>query len=156
MGVGAASGKDKAILAAKAAISSPLLETSIAGATGILVSITASPDIGLEDVDLASSMIAEEAHPDANIIWGATFDHELEDEMKVTIIATGFDSAKKKAAEAAAKEANADATAGAIETEEVESDLISDMPEKVADTTISDRDFGEIMNILNRSKAKRY
>ena len=90
MGVGEATGKDKAELAAKAAISSPLLETSISGATGILVSITGSPDIGLDDVIQASSMVSAEAHPDANIIWGANFDPELEDKMKVTIIATGF------------------------------------------------------------------
>ncbi len=94
MGVGSATGPDKAQLSAMAAISSPLLETSIAGATGVLVSITASPDIGLEEVDIASSMIAEESHPDANIIWGAAFDPSLEDEMRVTIIATGFDNTK--------------------------------------------------------------
>ncbi len=94
MGVGSAKGTDKAQIAAMAAISSPLLETSIAGATGILLSITASPDISLEDVDIASSMVADEAHPDANIIWGAAFDPSLEDEMRVTIIATGFESAK--------------------------------------------------------------
>ncbi|MEE0968812.1 MAG: cell division protein FtsZ, partial [Clostridia bacterium] len=91
MGVGAASGKDKAELAAKAAISSPLLETSIEGARGILISITASPDVGLEDVDLASSMISNEANPDATVIWGVAFDEELEDEMRITIIATGFE-----------------------------------------------------------------
>ncbi len=90
MGVGEATGKDKAELAAKAAISSPLLETSISGATGILVSITGSPDIGLDDVYQASTMVVAEAHPDANIIWGANLDPELEDKMKVTIIATGF------------------------------------------------------------------
>ncbi len=90
MGVGEANGKDKAELAAKAAISSPLLETSISGATGILVSITGSPDIGLDDVIQASTMVSAEAHPDANIIWGANLDPELEDKMKVTIIATGF------------------------------------------------------------------
>ncbi len=90
MGVGEATGKDKAELAAKAAISSPLLETSISGATGILVSITGSPDIGLDDVIQASTMVSAEAHPDANIIWGANLDPELEDKMKVTIIATGF------------------------------------------------------------------
>ncbi len=93
MGTGNATGKDKAELAAKAAISSPLLETSIKGATGILISITMSPDVGLEDADLASTMITAEAHPDANVIWGAAFDPELEDEMKITIIATGFDNA---------------------------------------------------------------
>ncbi len=90
MGVGSATGKDKAELAAKAAISSPLLESSISGAHGILISITVSPDVGLEDVDLASSLIAAEAAPDANVIWGVNFDNELEDEMRVTIIATGF------------------------------------------------------------------
>lgn len=95
MGVGSANGKEKAELAAKAAISSPLLETSIAGARGIIVSITASPDIGLEEVDIASSMVQNEAHPDANVIWGVAFDPSLEDEMRVTVIATGFDSAPK-------------------------------------------------------------
>lgn len=91
MGVGAATGKDKAEQAAREAISSPLLETSIKGAMGILISITISPDVVLEDVTLASTMIKNEAHPDANVIWGVAFDYDLEDEMRITIIATGFD-----------------------------------------------------------------
>lgn len=90
MGVGSAVGKDKAEAAAKMAISSPLLETSIKGAKGILLSITASPDVGLDDVELASSIVANEASEDANIIWGFAFDESLEDEMKITLIATGF------------------------------------------------------------------
>ncbi len=90
MGVGAAKGSDKAQIASMAAISSPLLETSIAGAMGVLVCITASQDIQLDEINLASQLIYEEAHPDATIIWGATLDPSLEDEMKVTIIATGF------------------------------------------------------------------
>ena len=90
MGVGSAKGTDKAQLAAVAAISSPLLETSIAGAMGVLISITASEDIQLDEIDAASHMIHAEAHPDANIIWGATFDPNLVDEMRITIIATGF------------------------------------------------------------------
>ena len=94
MGVGSATGKDKAEMAAKAAISSPLLESSISGAHGILISITVSPDVGLEDVDVASNLIAAEASPDANVIWGVTFDNELEDEMRITIIATGFENAQ--------------------------------------------------------------
>lgn len=94
MGVGSAKGADKAELAALAAISSPLLETSIAGARGVIVSITASEDIQLDEVDRASNMIHEEAHPNANIIWGATFDPTMQDEMRVTIIATGFDNAQ--------------------------------------------------------------
>lgn len=90
MGVGSASGKDKAEQAAKAAISSPLLETTMNGATGILISITASNDVGLEDIDLASTLIANEASPNANVIWGVAFDNDLDDEMRITIIATGF------------------------------------------------------------------
>ena len=105
MGVGSATGKDKAEMAAKAAISSPLLESSISGARGILISITVSPDVGLEDVDVASNLIANEADPDANVIWGVNFDNELEDEMRITIIATGFNNqngARKAAAPVAA------------------------------------------------------
>ena len=94
MGVGSAQGTDKAQLAAMAAISSPLLETSIAGATGILLNVTGDPNLTLEDVDIACAMVADEAHPDANIIFGASFDPTLEDEMRITIIATGFESAK--------------------------------------------------------------
>ena len=99
MGVGGATGPEKASRAAAAAITSPLLETSIHGARGILISITASRDVGLEDVDLASSMISKEAHPDANVIWGLAFDDSLDDEMRVTIIATGFENEKTEAVE---------------------------------------------------------
>jgi len=84
------------------AISSPLLETNITGATGVLVSITASEDIQLDEIDAASNMIYEEAHPDANIIWGAAFDPSLQDEMRVTVIATGFIADNAKKPEAAA------------------------------------------------------
>ena len=90
MGVGSASGKDKAEIAARAAIASPMLETTMKGATGILISITASPDIGLEDIDIATTMVKNEASEDANVIFGVAFDPELEDEMRITIIATGF------------------------------------------------------------------
>ena len=90
MGVGTATGKDKATEAAKKAISSPLLETTIAGAKGLVVNITASQDIGLDEIDIASTMITEQADEDANIIWGAVLDENMEDEMRVTVIATGF------------------------------------------------------------------
>lgn len=90
MGVGVASGKDKAETAAKMAISSPLLETTIEGAKGLIVNITAAPDIGLDDIEVASSMISDQADKDANIIWGAAFDESMDDEMRVTVIATGF------------------------------------------------------------------
>ena len=100
MGVGSATGKDKAEQAAKEAISSPLLETSIKGAKGILMSISVSPDVSLDDVTLASTLISEEANPDANIIWGVAFDPDMEDEMKITIIATGFEKKPEDATRA--------------------------------------------------------
>ena len=90
MGVGRATGKEKAEAAANAAVSSPLLETTIQGAKGVIISITSSPDITLDDVDVAASIIAEAADADANIIFGVAFDEKLEDEMVVTVIATGF------------------------------------------------------------------
>ena len=92
MGVGQAKGEDKARLAATMAISSPLLSTSIAGATGVIISITSSPDIQLSEIDLASRMVQEEAHPDANIIWGTSFNEDMTNEMRITIIATGFNN----------------------------------------------------------------
>ena len=92
MGVGSAKGAGKAENAAKAAISSPLLETSIAGAHGVIINITSSPDLGLEDVETAAGLITQSAHPDANIIWGTAFDENLSDEMRVTVVATGFDN----------------------------------------------------------------
>lgn len=92
MGVGRAKGKDKAECAANAAVSSPLLETSIAGAKGVIISITASEDVDLEEVENAAEIITEKAHVDANITWGIAFDPDLDDEMVITVIATGFDS----------------------------------------------------------------
>ena len=92
MGVGRAAGKSKAEEAARMAISSPLLETSIAGARGVLLNITGSPDMGLEEVEQAASMVQEAAHPDAHIIFGAAIDEGLDDEIRITVVATGFDN----------------------------------------------------------------
>ncbi len=103
MGVGSATGKDKAEQAAREAISSPLLETSIKGAKGILMNISVSPDVALDDTELASTLIAQEAHEDANVIWGVTLDDELEDEMRITIIATGFEKKPEDAERNATK-----------------------------------------------------
>ena len=91
MGVGRASGKNKAEEAARRAVSSPLLETSINGARGVLVNVTGSTDIGLEEVEIATNLVQEAADPNALFIFGATFDESLEDEVVVTVIATGFD-----------------------------------------------------------------
>ena len=91
MGVGHAAGKGKAEEAARMAIASPLMETSINGARGVLINITGSEDMGLEDVEAAANLVQESAHPEANIIFGATFDETMQDEIRVTVIATGFD-----------------------------------------------------------------
>ena len=89
------------------AVASPLMETSINGAHGVLINITGSEDMDLEDVETAASLVQEAAHPDANIIFGATFDDSLEDEIRVTVIATGFEEsgAAAQAAPAAAQAA---------------------------------------------------
>ena len=93
MGVGVASGKEKAEQAALAAVASPLLETSINGAMGVLVNVTGSSELTLDDVETAASIVQEAANPNANIIFGATSVEGFEDEMRVTVIATGFDGA---------------------------------------------------------------
>ncbi len=93
MGVGRAAGENKAKEAAKLAVSSPLLETSINGAKGVLINITSGKDIGLDEVDTAVTLVQQAAHPEANIIFGSIFDDNMEDEMRVTVIATGFDDA---------------------------------------------------------------
>ena len=106
MGVGRAAGKNKAEEAAKMAISSPLLETSINGAKGVLINVTGSMDIGLEEVETAANLVQEAAHPEANIIFGAAFDDTLEDELRVTVIATGFDEKEEQSAAAPAAAAS--------------------------------------------------
>ena len=95
MGVGRAAGKGKAEEAARMAISSPLLETSIDGARGILINVTGSVDIGLEEVEQAAALVQEAVHPDAVTIFGANFDETMDDEIRVTVIATGFDEKPK-------------------------------------------------------------
>jgi len=91
MGVGRAAGKNRAEEAAKMAISSPLLDTSINGAKGVLINITGPLDLGLDEVESAAGMVEQAAHPEGNIIYGQVFDDTMEDEIRVTIIATGFD-----------------------------------------------------------------
>ncbi len=91
MGVGTAAGREKAEQAALAAVASPLLETSINGATGVLVNVTGSAELTLDDVETAAGIVQEAANPEANIIFGATWNDSFEDEMRVTVIATGFE-----------------------------------------------------------------
>ena len=148
MGVGRAAGKNKAEEAAKMAISSPLLETSINGARGVLVNITGSMDIGLEEVEAAADMVRQAAHPEALIIFGAAFDENLEDEMQVTVIATGYDeeatklgsNAFSKAGEKAAAEEKQTAAGTAEGGEETEEDKSAE----------DDDQWQSIFNIFNR------
>jgi cell division protein FtsZ len=91
MGIGYASGDDRALVAARSAISSPLLEAAIDGARGILLNISGGSDLGLFEVNAAAEVIHGVAHPDANIIFGAVIDDEMGDEVRVTVIAAGFE-----------------------------------------------------------------
>lgn len=136
MGVGSAKGKDKAEMAAKMAMSSPLLETNISGAKGIIVNITASPDIGLDEIDNAVAMITDEAQPDATIIFGAALDATLEDEMKITLVATGFEADKKSADKKRMMSATASNPSG---------------DEHSAENT-EDADIKDIIDMLNRGR----
>ncbi len=92
MGIGSATGDNRASEAARLAISSPLLETSIEGANGVLLNITGGSSLGLFEVNEAAEIIAQAADPEANIIFGAVIDEDLKDEVRVTVIATGFDA----------------------------------------------------------------
>ena len=142
MGVGRAAGKGKAEEAARMAISSPLLETSINGAKGVLINVTGSMDIGLEEVEQAATLVQQAVHPDALTIFGATFDDTLEDEIRVTVIATGFADGKEEEAPAAA-EAASEAPAAPVALNEEEGEHATDESEV-------DRAFGDILDIFNR------
>lgn len=112
------------------AVASPLLETSINGATGVLINITGSPELGLDDVETAANIVMEAANPEANIIFGAASSEDFEDEMRVTVIATGFDREPQEntgvfsAAKAAAKPA---APAFPVASDDTEIDRILDI-----------------------------
>ena len=140
MGVGRAAGKGKAEEAARMAISSPLLETSIKGARGILINVTGSTDIGLEEVEQAASLVQAEVHPDAVTIFGATFDDTLDDEIRVTVIATGFDEKDAKKDDIAAQSDDAAAKKTGIEA------IIDAMEEPKAE---DDDPFVDILKIFN-------
>ncbi len=96
MGIGTGTGENKAQVAARAAVSSPLLEINMEGARGVLFNITGGPDMSMTEVDEAARIISEAADPDANIIFGTTIDEELRDTIKITLVATGFDSTQQK------------------------------------------------------------
>jgi cell division protein FtsZ len=115
MGTGVANGENRAIEAARKAISSPLLEdVSINGATGIIINITGGADMTLFEVNEASSLITEEAHEDAEIIFGSVIDESLTDEVRVTVIATGFNPVVQGELEAAQSKTEAPKDAATV------------------------------------------
>ena len=151
MGVGRAAGKGKAEEAARMAISSPLLETSINGAKGVLINVTGSMDIGLEEVEQAATLVQQAVHPDALTIFGATFDEELDDEIRVTVIATGFESNDQQEAPAAPDAADTkqptqdDAAAPAAAPQPLD-----EAEGEKAEESDVDRSFDEILKIFSR------
>ena len=150
MGVGRAAGKGKAEEAARMAISSPLLETSIHGARGVLINVTGSMDIGLEEVEQAASLVQDAVHPDALTIFGATFDESMDDEIRVTVIATGFADGKSAAAAAPAEEKKAAESKLSIEPINYEEDKAAAEAEKKAEE--EDDPFADIFKIFNRER----
>jgi cell division protein FtsZ len=150
MGVGRASGKDKAETAANMAISSPLLETSINGAKGVIINITSSPDIGLDEIETASSMIAAQAHEDANIIWGAAFDENMDDEMSVTVIATGFPTASDEAGDTGEKKTGTEEKKAVATATEPKQGKKEEAKKSAPAPSPEDDDFTDIMQIFSR------
>ena len=146
MGVGRAAGKGKAEEAARMAISSPLLETSINGAKGVLINVTGSMDIGLEEVEQAATLVQQAVHPDALTIFGATFDETLDDEIRVTVIATGFDEEQQEA-RITSNGGTAQAPAG---KKPVLHPLDEVKGEQAQDEM--DKSFDEILRIFNKDK----
>ena len=143
MGMGSASGKDKATAAATMAVSSPLLESSIDGAKGLIINITASSDVSLDDIDEASTMIKDKVSEDANIIWGAVIDDNMQDQMSVTVIATGFGTGAEPAK-----------VTPVVDNVIVDTPAAAPEPSRrnnVKDTTDDDDDtFYDIMSIFNK------
>jgi cell division protein FtsZ len=104
MGIGRARGDDRATVAAEQAIASPLLEASMDGAQGVLLNISGGSDLGLFEINAAAELVADAAHPEANIIFGAVIDDALGDEVRVTVIAAGFDTVPDRRAKGAAQQ----------------------------------------------------
>ena len=121
MGIGSASGEGRAAAAATAAVSSPLLETTLDGATGVLLNITGGPDLGLFEVNEAAEVVTSHADPNANVIFGAVIDESLKDEVRVTVIATGFGTRpRRRRAEAVAAGGPPRPAAPASSSEEID------------------------------------
>ena len=157
IGTGRAAGKDKAAEAARMAISSPLLETSIDMAHGVIVSIIGSDDIGLDEVETAATMVQQAAHPDAHIIFGAFIDDTMDDELRVVVIATGFDnipnSAKPDMDGTGTRKLTTDKTAGLFSNasaEAKEEKPAAAKPQSSNDVGSDDAAFDVLMRIFDK------
>ena len=157
IGTGRAAGKDKAAEAARMAISSPLLETSIDMAHGVIVSIIGSDDIGLDEVETAATMVQQAAHPDAHIIFGAFIDDTMDDELRVVVIATGFDnipnSAKPDMDGTGTRKLTNDKTAGLFSNasaEAKEEKPAAAKPQSSSDVGADDAAFDVLMRIFDK------
>ncbi|MCM1523113.1 MAG: cell division protein FtsZ [Ruminococcus sp.] len=140
MAIGHGSGKDKAAEAAKQVISSPLLETSISGATRLLVNIVMSEDVLASDINTATRLISEAADPDVNMIFGTSFDETLKDEINITVIASAFSDDIPAAAEETA----------APEVEKVTADTSPASAPAAAKKPSYDEDYSDFFNMINR------
>ncbi|MEG2137976.1 MAG: cell division protein FtsZ [Oscillospiraceae bacterium] len=145
MGVGRAAGKNKAEEAARMAIQSPLLETSIDGARGVIVNITGSMDMGLDEVTAAADMVREVAHPDALFIFGAAFDESMEDEMCITVIATGFDE------KGSASQSQETVSSNPFSRKNVAA-AAAETPAADVSAKDDDTDFGDLLSIFARNR----
>lgn len=156
MGIGEASGENKTIEATKKAIASPLLETSIEGATGVLLNFTIGRDVALDETDEAASLVAEAASANANIIWGFSVDETFEDTVRVTIIATGFDRKKPVKVFDTNEEINISPIRVKIDEDENDNIQIKPAPQRPAPAHQDDvdSDIDDILNIVNRSRKK--
>ena len=144
MGLGAASGPNKAEEAARMAIASPLLETSINGARGVIVNFLVPPDVDLEDITNASQMIHDAAHPDVNLIWGVAFDESLEDELRIVVIATNFDH-----------ESGFRIPTPPVDTEVAEDKITEVEPQTEQEPANDDLDISALIDMLNHDRDKR-
>ena len=150
MGIGEASGENKAVEAAKLAIASPLLETTIEGATGVLINFTIGTDVGLDETEAAGNVIAEAAAANANIIWGVSVDESLDDTIRVTIIATGFERKKTK-------KVVVDGEINIKPTRPVhihDTDVHIKPQRQIQSFETNDSEIDDILNIVNRSRKK--
>ena len=134
MGIGRAGGENKSVEAAKAAISSPLLDMSVEGARGVVFTITGGPGLGMNEVNEAAKVITASADEEAKVIFGAVVDEQLKDEIKITVIATGFDNQNKETAQSKKEEYSKSYTPSSFIEEEQKKDLLSSSPHLNEDT----------------------